>query len=148
MSAVFVQLLGSGPKTRAWLLTKLKIDVRGCYRDFEKRHAFGVPTEFHAGRYVHQPSRSTPRLARLLDPGLSVREALVAVQGPNVGPQEIAAANRRAAGTAALIHFFAEKQVERPAVAAIHDDHGNLISWLSNCAKINMTDFRASWPLL
>jgi len=76
------QLLGTGPKTRSALLKKLKVDVRGFYRDFEKIRAFGVPMELHDGRYVLlEPVEEA--LARLPfpDPGLSVQEALQLAKG-------------------------------------------------------------------
>jgi predicted DNA-binding transcriptional regulator YafY len=72
-----VQLLGTGPKTRAVLVRRLRVDTRGFYRDFEKMREFGVAMELHDGRYVLLESVAQA-LARLPfpDPGLSVQEAL------------------------------------------------------------------------
>src|SRR4051794_40582705 len=77
-----VQLLGTGPKSRTFLLKRLKVDTRGFYRDYEKMRAFGVAMEMHDGRYVLMETVSEA-LARLPfpDPGLSVQEALLLSTG-------------------------------------------------------------------
>jgi predicted DNA-binding transcriptional regulator YafY len=73
----FVQLLGQGPKTRAALVKKLKVDIRGFYRDFQQMRKFGVAVEMRAGRYVLRETVAEA-LGRLPfpDPGLSVQEVL------------------------------------------------------------------------
>lgn len=78
----FVQFLGSGPKTRAALLKKLKVDTRGFYRDFEQLRLFGVAVELHAGRYVliESVEKALGRLP-LPDPRLSVQEAIILARG-------------------------------------------------------------------
>jgi predicted DNA-binding transcriptional regulator YafY len=77
-----VRLLGTGPKTRQFLLRKLKVDTRGFYRDFERMRAYGVAMEMHAGRYVLMEAVAQA-LARLPfpDPELSVQEVLLLAVG-------------------------------------------------------------------
>jgi predicted DNA-binding transcriptional regulator YafY len=78
----FVQLLGTGPKTREVLVRKLKVDTRGFYRDFEKMRQFGVAMEMHDGRYVliETVEEALGRLP-FPDPGLSVQEAMLLSRG-------------------------------------------------------------------
>ncbi len=73
----FVQLVGAGPKTRAALVKKLNVDIRGFYRDFQQMRKFGVALEMRAGRYVLRETIAEA-LGRLPfpDPGLSVQEVL------------------------------------------------------------------------
>jgi predicted DNA-binding transcriptional regulator YafY len=73
----FVQLVGRGPKTRSALVKKLKVDIRGFYRDFQQMREFGVAVEMRNGRYVLRETIAEA-LGRLPfpDPGLSVQEVL------------------------------------------------------------------------
>jgi predicted DNA-binding transcriptional regulator YafY len=76
-------LLGDGPQTRRLLLSRLKLDVRGFYRDLETLRRFGIAVG--AGldtRYVLTGSVDDA-LAKLPfpDPGLNVRDALQLANG-------------------------------------------------------------------
>lgn len=85
-----VNLLGSGPKTRAQLIKKLKVEPRGFFRDFEQLRRFGVPIELHEGRYVLLESVATA-LGRLPfpDPVLSVQEAIVLARGRSAAHKKL-----------------------------------------------------------
>jgi hypothetical protein len=72
-------LLGSGSQTRAFLLRRLKLDVRGFYRDLEALRTLGieVTTTGDDTRYALD-GELDDALAKLPfpDPGLNVRDAL------------------------------------------------------------------------
>lgn len=76
-------LLGDGPQTRRLLLARLKLDVRGFYRDLETLRAFGIEvTPGFDTRYTLDGTVDDA-LARLPfpDPGLNVRDALQLANG-------------------------------------------------------------------
>ena len=78
-----LMLLGSGPLTRQRILRKLRIDVRGFYRDLEALRALGVEVE--AGddnRYVLVLDLDEA-MARLPfpDPGLNFRDVQQLAKG-------------------------------------------------------------------
>jgi hypothetical protein len=72
-------LLGTGPQTRAFLLRRLKLDVRGFYRDLEALRTLGieVTTTGDETKYALD-GELDDALAKLPfpDPGLNVRDAL------------------------------------------------------------------------
>lgn len=77
-------LLGTGPQTRAALLRRLKLDVRGFYRDLESLRALGidVTTSGDEPKYA-LAGELDDALAKLPfpDPGLNVRDALQLANG-------------------------------------------------------------------
>jgi hypothetical protein len=72
-------LLGSGPQTRNFLLRRLRIDVRGFYRDLEALRLLGIDITSTGDetRYT-LVGELDDALAKLPfpDPGLNVRDAL------------------------------------------------------------------------
>jgi len=77
-----LQMIGKGPQGRAALLRRLKLDVRGFYRDLETLRALGVPLDLEAGRYrVLEPLRETAKRLPFPDPGLNLHEATVLSKG-------------------------------------------------------------------
>lgn len=72
-------LLGTGPQTRSLLLRRLKLDVRGFYRDVEALRALGieVTTTGDDAKYslVGDLDGALAKLP-FPDPGLNVRDAL------------------------------------------------------------------------
>jgi hypothetical protein len=88
----FVQLVGKGPKTRAALVKKLKVNIRGFYRDFQQMREFGVAVEMHDGRYVLRQTVGEA-LGRLPfpDPGLSVQEVMQLAVGRTAAHQKLRA---------------------------------------------------------
>ena len=77
-------LLGAGPQTRAALLRRLKIDVRGFYRDLESLRALGidVSTSGDDPKYALD-GELDDALEKLPFPdhGLNVRDALQLANG-------------------------------------------------------------------
>ena len=78
-----LSLLGPGPQTRPALLRRLKLDVRGFYRDLEKLREFGIVLTLNPeGRYSLCESLEDA-LSRLPfpDPGLNLHEAMQLAEG-------------------------------------------------------------------
>jgi predicted DNA-binding transcriptional regulator YafY len=87
-----VQFLGVGPKTRAQILARLGLDVRGFYRDLELLRAVGIEVTAEQGRYALSEAPAGV-LARLPfpDPHLTLGEARQLARGrgkPNRRLQE------------------------------------------------------------
>src|SRR4051812_34350214 len=75
-------LLAAGPQTRESLLRKLKVDLRGYYRDLELLRSLGITVGVEGTRYrLIDPLDDS--LARLPfpDPQLNVHDALVLARG-------------------------------------------------------------------
>ncbi len=71
-------LLGDGPKTRRVLLTRLKVDQRGFYRDMETLRSFGIEVVVRPDTKYALTQDLNGALEKLPfpDPGLNVRDAL------------------------------------------------------------------------
>ena len=87
-----VQLLGTGPKTRDQVLTRIGLDVRGFYRDLELLRAVGIEVTTEHGRYALAEALAGV-VARLPfpDPHLTLGEARQLARGrgkPNRHLQE------------------------------------------------------------
>lgn len=85
-------LLGGGPQTRNFLLRRLKIDVRGFYRDLETLGLLGIDVT-SAGdetRYALVGDLDDA-LAKLPfpDPGLNVRDALQLANGSTAAHRKL-----------------------------------------------------------
>lgn len=76
-------LLGEGPQPRPRLLTRLKIDVRGFYRDLEALRGLGIEISPDPHNKYTLSGELDDALARLPfpDPGLNVRDALQLANG-------------------------------------------------------------------
>lgn len=76
-------LLGTGPLTRRALLTKLKLDIRGFYRDLEALRGLGIEVVTGLDNKYALLLDLDAALARLPfpDPGLNVRDALQLCNG-------------------------------------------------------------------
>jgi predicted DNA-binding transcriptional regulator YafY len=77
-----LRLLEESPQSRAQLARKLRLDVRGFYRDLELLRASGIRLPLDNGQYRLQGSFDAA-LARLPfpDPRLTLGEALVLAKG-------------------------------------------------------------------
>lgn len=77
-----LKLLGAGAQTRASLTRRLRLGVRGFYRDLELLRAVGIEIQLAKGKYV-----LTEDVAALIDrlpfpdPGLNVGEARMLGKG-------------------------------------------------------------------
>ena len=85
-----LQFLAAQPRTRPALLRRLKLDIRGFYRDLEKLREFAVPITFHQQKY-HLGEALDAALARLPcpDPGLSFHEAIVLSKGTTAAHRKL-----------------------------------------------------------
>jgi predicted DNA-binding transcriptional regulator YafY len=85
-------LLGTGPQTRSLLLRRLKLDVRGFYRDLEALRALRieVSTTGDETRYTLE-GELDDALAKLPfpDPGLNVRDALELSKGSTAAHRKL-----------------------------------------------------------
>ena len=77
-----LSLLGDGAQTRVSLLKRLKLDLRGFYRDLEFLRSLGVEYSSGNHRYCLKCDLDTA-LARLPfpDPGLSLKDAMQLSRG-------------------------------------------------------------------
>ena len=78
-----LSLLGDGPYPRRVLLSRLKIDVRGFYRDLEVLREVGIAIALRSDNKYALPLSLEDSLGRLPfpDPGLSVRDVLQLCNG-------------------------------------------------------------------
>ena len=77
-----LNLLGKGPQTRAVLTRKLRLGIRGFYRDFEVLRAAGIIVKLSDGRYqlLDEVTEAIERLP-FPDPGLTLGEARQLAKG-------------------------------------------------------------------
>ena len=86
-----LSLLGDGPQTRRILLSRLKIDVRGFYRDLEALRGFRIEIGLGLDNRYSLPIKLDDALARLPypDPGLSVRDVLQLCNGSTAAHRKL-----------------------------------------------------------
>ena len=84
-------LLGEGPLTRRSLLSRLKMDVRGFYRDLEALRGFRIEIGLGLDNRYALPLKLDEALARLPypDPGLSVRDVLQLCNGSTAAHRKL-----------------------------------------------------------
>jgi predicted DNA-binding transcriptional regulator YafY len=84
-------LLGTGPQTRRFLLTRLKLDIRGFYRDLASLRRLGIEVAAGPGNKYLLAGELDAALARLPfpDPGLNVRDALLLADGPTAAHRKL-----------------------------------------------------------
>ncbi len=87
-----LHLLGSGPQTRAALARRLKLDVRGFYRDLELLRGAGIVVQFD-GRHYSLQGAAAVAVARLPfpDPHLTLGEAQQLAKGRTKAHQKLKA---------------------------------------------------------
>jgi hypothetical protein len=82
--------LGQGPQTRAALVRRLRLGIRGFYRDLEVLRTVNIMVELSAGRY-----RLSEELVSVLerlpfpDPGLNLGEARQLAKGRSPAHKKI-----------------------------------------------------------
>jgi hypothetical protein len=75
-------LLGPGPQTRAALIRRLRLDVRGFYRDLELLRASGIAVSLQGRRYIlDEPLQQAVNRLPFPDPHLTLGEALLLAKG-------------------------------------------------------------------
>ena len=84
-------LLGEGPLTRRSLLSRMKMDVRGFYRDLEALRGFRIEIGLGLDNRYALPIKLDEALARLPypDPGLSVRDVLQLCNGSTAAHRKL-----------------------------------------------------------
>ena len=84
-------LLRAAPQTRAALLRRLKLDVRGFYRDLESLRALGIEVTAGDDTKYALVGEVDDALARLPfpDPGLNVRDALQLAVGSTAAHRKL-----------------------------------------------------------
>ena len=84
-------LLGESPLTRRSLLSRMKIDVRGFYRDLEALRGFRIEIGLGLDHRYALPLKIDDALARLPypDPGLSVRDVLQLCNGSTAAHRKL-----------------------------------------------------------
>jgi predicted DNA-binding transcriptional regulator YafY len=75
-------MLGQGPRTRAVLVRKLRLGIRGYYRDLEIIRAVGLVIELSGGKYyLREELTSALEKLPFPDPALSLGEARMLAKG-------------------------------------------------------------------
>lgn len=83
-------LIGDKSVTRATLVKKLKLDVRGFYRDLEKLRELKITLLLEDGRYRLKESLETASTKLPFpDPKLSLREAMLLSEGDTVAHERL-----------------------------------------------------------
>lgn len=95
-----LRLLGSGPQTRAALTKKLRLDVRGFYRDLDLLRGAGIPLVVSEHRYTLEVEVEAA-VARLPfpDPRLTLGEARQLAKGRSAVHHKLQAQVEQIAGT-------------------------------------------------
>ena len=85
-----IRLLGTGPQQRSSITRKLRLGIRGYYRDLEVIRSVGIVIEFSNGRYrlVDEVNFAIERLP-FPDPGLNVGEARTLAKGRSAAHKRI-----------------------------------------------------------
>jgi biotin operon repressor len=85
-----VRLLTDAPQSRAALLRRLNLNIRGFYRDLEALRTAGVTILLVKGRYTldHDPHEAI-ELLPFPDPGLTMGEARQLAKGRTRGHKKI-----------------------------------------------------------
>jgi hypothetical protein len=77
-----LHLLGGGPQTRAALTRRLRLDVRGFYRDLELLRSAGIVVPLADGRYtLDEPAADAAARLPFPDPRLTLGEATLLAKG-------------------------------------------------------------------
>jgi len=84
-------LLGDGPQTRQQLLRRLRLDVRGFYRDLESLRALGIEVETGGDNRYSLLGELDDALARLPfpDPGLNFRDVQQLAKGDTAAHRKL-----------------------------------------------------------
>ena len=85
-----LQLLAKGPQSRATLLKRLRLDVRGFYRDLELLRLSGIVVSLHERRYALEGERSEAvSYLPFPDPRFSLGDAIQLAKGRTQAHQKL-----------------------------------------------------------
>jgi hypothetical protein len=77
-----VELIGAGPRTRPWILKKLKIDIRTFYRDLELLRDNQIEVNLIRRKYsLSIQPKTAGGMLPFPDPGLTLGEAQLLARG-------------------------------------------------------------------
>lgn len=87
-----LQQLAQGPQSRAALLRRLRLGVRGFYRDLQVLRSVGIAVDLQRGKYslLLEPATALDQLP-FPDPGLTLGEARDLARGRTAGHRKIKA---------------------------------------------------------
>lgn len=95
-----VALLKEKPQTRALLLRRLRLDIRGFYRDLQLLRDLEIAVEFTDGRYVLTDGYEEAMAKMPLpDPALNLHEAMQLAQGNTPAHRKLRALIEELTGT-------------------------------------------------
>ncbi len=90
--ARLLQLLGTGPQTRAALTRQLRLDVRGFYRDLELLRTAGIAVTLQDRRYtLEEPVAQAIDRLPFPDPHLTLGEARQIARGRTAAHRKLQA---------------------------------------------------------
>ena len=85
-----IRLLRLSPQSRGSLTKKLRVDVRGFYRDLELLRDAGISIPFHEQRYLLEENiRNVLERLPFPDPHLTLREAKEIAKGKTSAHQKL-----------------------------------------------------------
>lgn len=85
-----LQLLGRGPQTRETLTRRLRLDVRGFYRDLELLRSSGINVPLRAHRYsLDDPLEEALASLPFPDPRLTLGEATQLARGRSAAHRKL-----------------------------------------------------------
>jgi predicted DNA-binding transcriptional regulator YafY len=87
-----LRLLGARPQTRTELMRRLRLDIRGFYRDLELLRNAGIQVSAHNNRYsMRMTLASALEQLPFPDPGLSLGEAVRLSRGRSAAHNKVKA---------------------------------------------------------
>lgn len=85
-----LRLLATGPQTRAVLMKRLRLDVRGFYRDLELLRASGIELPLFKRRYtLGMPGDEATDRLPFPDPRLTLAEAVQLAKGRSAAHRKL-----------------------------------------------------------
>ena len=79
-----LKLLAASPQTRSTLIKRLKLDIRGFYRDLEALRESGIEVRMAAQRYsLEQHFNESVQLLPFPDPHFTLGDATILAKGPS-----------------------------------------------------------------
>ena len=87
-----LKLLGAGPQARTTLTRRLRLDIRGFYRDLEFLRSTGLRIDVQGQRYIlEDPVKQALGKLPFPDPGLTLSEAMQLAKGRTPAHRKIKA---------------------------------------------------------
>jgi hypothetical protein len=85
-----LRLLATGPQTRAVLMKRLRLDVRGFYRDLELLRTSGIGLPLSGRRYsLGMPAAEATDRLPFPDPRLTLAEAMQLAKGKSAAHRKL-----------------------------------------------------------